>query len=85
MITPCRSSSPIRRRLLPSSSFGASSLDLVVYAYLADVSSRTRTMSDLHTEIDKRFAAAGIDIPNPQFDLHLHKEGEVSRGAAPAI
>ena len=62
--------------------FGASSLDLVLYAFLAEVSSRTRTMSDLYTEIDKRFAAAGIDIPNPQFDLHLHNEGDSSRGAA---
>ena len=64
--------------------FGASSLDLVLYAFLAEVSTRTRTTSDLYTEIDKRFAAAGIDIPNPQFDLTLHQEGQGSRGAATA-
>ncbi len=63
--------------------FGASSLDLVLFAFLAEMSSRTRTISDLYTEIDKRFSAAGIDIPNPQFDLHLHSEGEGSRGVVP--
>ena len=64
--------------------FGASTLDLVLYAFLAEVSTRTRTMSDLYTEIDKRFAAAGIEIPNPQFDLHLRSEGEGSRAAETA-
>ena len=54
--------------------FGASSLDFVSYAFLAEMGSRTRAMSELYTEIDKRFAAAGIDIPNPQFDLQLHSE-----------
>ena len=62
--------------------FGASSLDLVLFAFLAEMSTRTRTMSDLYTAIDKRFAAAGIDIPNPQFDLNLHGEGDSSRAAA---
>ncbi len=50
--------------------FGDSSLDLVLYAYLPDLDNRTNTISELHTEINKRFTAAGIDIPNPQFDVH---------------
>ena len=57
--------------------FGDSSLDLVLYAYLPDLDNRTNTISELHTEIDKRFAAAGIDIPNPQFDIrHLYEKEE---------
>jgi potassium efflux system protein len=52
--------------------FGDSSLNLVLYAYLPDLDNRT--ISELHTEIDKRFAAAGIDIPNPQFDFHLLRD-----------
>ena len=64
--------------------FGASSLDLVLYAFLPDLANRTSTITELHTEINKRFAAAGIEIPNPQFDLHLHSEGEGGRAAVPA-
>jgi potassium efflux system protein len=59
--------------------FGDSSLNLVLYAFLPDIASRTGTISDLHTEIDKRFAAAGIAIPNPQLDLHLFREGKGGR------
>jgi potassium efflux system protein len=30
-----------------------------------------KTITELHAEIDKRFAAAGIEIAFPQRDLHL--------------
>jgi potassium efflux system protein len=60
--------------------FGDSSLNLVLYAYLPDLDNRTNTISELHTKIDKRFAAAGIDIPNPQFDFHLIREGDSMGG-----
>ena len=53
--------------------FGDSSLNLVLFAYLPDVKNRTKTISELHTEIDRRFAKAGIDIPNPQMDINLHE------------
>ncbi len=53
--------------------FGDSSLNLVLFAFLPDVKNRTKTITELHTEIDRRFAKAGIDIPNPQMDINLHE------------
>ncbi len=43
--------------------FGKGSLNLVLYAFLADLDSRSNTVTELHTEIKKRFAEAGISIP----------------------
>jgi potassium efflux system protein len=54
--------------------FGKSSLNLALFVYLAALSDRSTTITELHTEIAKRFAAAGIEIPNPQMDLHLYHE-----------
>lgn len=51
--------------------FGDSSLNILLRVFLPDRSSRDSTISDLHTEIDKRLAAADIEIPFPQRDLHL--------------
>ena len=51
--------------------FGASSLDLVLYAFIASVDQRSSTTTDLLTEINKRFAETSIGIPNPQMDLHI--------------
>ena len=55
-------------------------MNLVLYAYLPDLDNRTRTISELDTEINKPFTAAGIDIPNPQLDLNLHSEKDSNRG-----
>lgn len=55
--------------------FADSSLSLVLRAYLPDLENRLATITDLHTEIAKRFAEAGIEIPFPQRDLHLHGGG----------
>ncbi|MEZ6062734.1 MAG: mechanosensitive ion channel [Planctomycetaceae bacterium] len=51
--------------------FGDSSLDLVLRAYLPNLENRLNTISELHTEINHRLAAAGISIPFPQRDLHV--------------
>ncbi len=51
--------------------FADSSLNLVLRAYLPDLENRIGTITELHTEIDKRFAAAGIEIAFPQQDIHL--------------
>ena len=51
--------------------FGDSTLDLKARFYLDNLDQRLPTRHDLHTQILKRFAAAGIEISFPQRDLHL--------------
>jgi potassium efflux system protein len=51
--------------------FGDSSLNLVLRGYLPDMEHRLATITELHAEIHRRFAAAGVQIPFPQRDLHL--------------
>jgi potassium-dependent mechanosensitive channel len=51
--------------------FGSSSLDFEVRVWLPEVSLRVPTQSDLRRDIDRRFRAAGIEIPFPQQDLHV--------------
>ncbi|MCC6507877.1 MAG: mechanosensitive ion channel [Pirellulaceae bacterium] len=51
--------------------FGEGSLDLTIRAFLANLDVRLDTMHELHTQIYRRFAAAGIDIAFPQRDLHI--------------
>ena len=66
--------------------FGASSYDLALYAFLPDLGSRSRVLTELHSEVVKRFAAAGIEIPNPQFDLHLRRDdGSTTSAASDAL
>jgi len=52
-------------------SFADSSLSLILRAYLPDIDSRLATITELHAQIHRRFAAAGIEIAFPQRDLHL--------------
>ncbi|TWU39545.1 mechanosensitive ion channel family protein [Novipirellula artificiosorum] len=51
--------------------FADSSLTLTLRAYLPNVDDRLKAIAELHTEIDKRFAEAGIEIAFPQRDLNL--------------
>ena len=51
--------------------FGDSSLNFRVLAYVADISERFATLSDLHFTIDESFRAHDVEIPFPQRDLHL--------------
>lgn len=66
--------------------FGASSLDFILYAYLADVSFAVPTRSELRFEIFERFKALGIEIPFPQSDVHLNvvKKDDAGPAKAPA-
>ncbi|MCC9658115.1 mechanosensitive ion channel [Rhodopirellula sp. JC737] len=51
--------------------FGDSTLNLVLRCYLSTLDERLKTIHQLHTEINKRFNAAGLEIAFPQRDLHL--------------
>lgn len=51
--------------------FGDSTLNLVVRCYLSDLDNRLVTIHELHTEINKQYYQAGIEIAFPQRDLHL--------------
>ena len=51
--------------------FGDSSLDFEIRAYLYNVDSRLKTISDVNFAIDKAFRENGIEIPFPQRDLHI--------------
>lgn len=51
--------------------FGDSTLNLVLRCYLADLDNRLLTIHELHTEINKQYFQAGIEIAFPQRDLHL--------------
>jgi small-conductance mechanosensitive channel len=52
-------------------SFGESSLDFELRAWVKDADYRLQVKSELHQEIDKRFREANIEIAFPQQDLHL--------------
>ena len=56
--------------------FGDSSLNFRVLAYVADISERFSTLSDLHFTIDESFREHDIEIPFPQRDLHLRSIDE---------
>jgi small-conductance mechanosensitive channel len=48
------------------------SLNLVLFAYLASLGDRSSTTNELHTEILRRFSAAGIELASPQMDVRIH-------------
>jgi small-conductance mechanosensitive channel len=51
--------------------FGASSLDFMLFAYLADVGNGYGVRSDLRFEIFRRFQEEGIEIPFAQSDVTI--------------
>lgn len=51
--------------------FGESALQFELFAWTQNLDGRRKIMSDLLTEIERRFRAEGIEIPFPQRDLHL--------------
>lgn len=52
--------------------FGESSIDFELRVWISDIQQRLKVRSDLGLAIDQHFRAAGIVIPFPQRDLHLH-------------
>jgi small-conductance mechanosensitive channel len=57
-------------------SFGGSSLDFELRAWVPDADDRLKVISQLHQEIDQRFRRAKIEIAFPQMDLHLRSLDE---------
>ena len=54
--------------------FGASALDFWVIAWVADLSDRFQTVSDLHHTVSATFREEGIEIPYPRRDVFLKSE-----------
>jgi potassium efflux system protein len=50
----------------------------VLPAFLPDLENRLGTMMELHAEIGRRFAAAGIEIAFPQRDVQIRNRTEVT-------
>jgi potassium efflux system protein len=61
--------------------FGDSSLNFALRAWTADFDTWLQVRSDLYTEIYAALAAAGIEIPFPQRDLHLRSVDAAAAGA----
>ncbi|MEO1748852.1 MAG: mechanosensitive ion channel domain-containing protein, partial [Pseudomonadota bacterium] len=53
--------------------FGDSSLDFVLYAYLADIGFGLTVRTELRMAILERFRAANIEIPFPQRDINIRQ------------
>ncbi|MCA9084758.1 MAG: mechanosensitive ion channel [Planctomycetaceae bacterium] len=51
--------------------FGDSALELVLRAYLPSLDNRLTTITEIHTEINRRFTEERISIPFPQRDVHM--------------
>ena len=53
-------------------SFGDSTLNLILRAYLPNLESRLQSIHELHTAIHEEFNKAGIEIAFPQRDVHIY-------------
>ena len=51
--------------------FGASSLDFLIWAHVGHVGHLTNTQHELHFQIDDAFREAGIELAFPQQDIHV--------------
>jgi potassium efflux system protein len=51
--------------------FGDSTLNFVLRCYLPNLDNRLATIHELHSEVHRRFAEAGIEIAFPQRDIHV--------------
>lgn len=54
--------------------FGDSSLDFELRIFVRSVDDRFEVSHDIHTEINKALANAGVEIPFPQRDLHIRSQ-----------
>jgi small-conductance mechanosensitive channel len=63
--------------------FGASSLDFEIRCFIMDVENMLTVASDLRFRIFKALAAANIEIPFPQRDIHLKDIGRIEQAVSP--
>jgi len=61
--------------------FGDSALKFIVRACVPDITKFLSTKHALHTEIQRRLKAAGIEIPFPQRDLHIRSDATLGNGS----
>jgi MscS family membrane protein len=52
-------------------SFGESSLEFKLYFWVSDFTAKYRVAHELRKDIDKKFSAAGIEIPFPQRTIYI--------------
>ena len=73
--------------------FGDSSLELELRVFVGRIEHRLATLHNLHTAVHAAFRDAGIEIPFPQRDVHVHnrwdpaaedESGEVESSEQPA-
>ena len=55
-----------KKPIIRFASFGDSSLDFIIYAWVNDVYDRWTVSSDIREEIHRRFEKEGVEIPFPQ-------------------
>ena len=70
--------------LVTFESFGDSSLNFVLRAYLPNLDNRLHTIHDLHATINDRLAEKNIEIPFPQRDLHLRSTIRIDERYSPS-
>ncbi len=63
--------------------FADSSMTLRLLCFIPNLDERLKLISDLHTEIDQRFNAAGIVIAFPQLDLRIRNSQELAEQEFP--
>lgn len=81
--------------LITFEGFGDSTLNLTLRCYLPNLENRLQTIHELHTNINNKFNAAGIEIAFPQRDLHIRsmpselsslaKTGEANANGSPEL
>jgi small-conductance mechanosensitive channel len=63
--------------------FGDSSLDFRLLAW-TNIENRLSTESEIHIQINKKLAEAGIEIPFPQRDLHIRSDDTIKKNPSTA-
>jgi potassium-dependent mechanosensitive channel len=63
-------------------SFGESSLNFVLRCFLPNMDNRGTVIHELHMAIDREFREAGIEMPFPQYDVHV-RSFDVPQAAIP--